>query len=266
MIVHTSKQLQACSISIPTTDSIQATFKAIAGFVNMKTLSCFPSYAKLEKETGLSNSTLKRHVKKLIELGVIKSTGRGYICKRTGQRRQASNLYTINMAVMSSMISRKSAQLSGLIKNTAKLIKGKVVRENTKMTLSSDTGDKSEQINHKHLSFKQNKLIKSSTIEKPTVVAAKKMMFPDEAPIERLTRLLRLRRFTSIDNAYATKGKLWFVSKHGLLYKHSSYTPTENGSEFNIVGYVAEGVGKSIVDALITATQKDINNGITSYS
>lgn len=241
MIVHTSKQLQACSISIPEIDSVQETFKALAGFVDFKnkTYSCYPSYAKLEEITGFSNSTLKRHIKKLINIGIIKSTGRGYICKRTGQRRQTSNLYTVNMLVMKAMVSRKKAQLANLVTKSAKYLKGKVVRENTQVTLSCDTGDKSEQLNHKHLSFKELNVSK----------------LDDESPKDLLDRLLRLTRYTSYDNAKANQGKKWFVAKHGLMFKHSSYSHDPR----NAIGYVAEGVGKNIIDALIRHAERLVN-------
>ena len=241
MIVQTSKQLQACSISIPDIDSVQDTFKAIAGFADFtnKTYSCFPSYETLARITGFSTRTLKRHVKRLIELGVIKSIGRGYICNRTKLRRQTSNLYIFNMPVIKAMVARKSAQLAGLIKKTTKIIMGHVIRENTTVSPSSVIGDKSEQLNHKHLSFKEQNVSKLN----------------DEDPKDLLSRLLRLARYTSYENAKANQGKRWFVAKQGLMFKHSSYAHDPR----NAIGYVCEGVGKSIIDSVITYAQVQIN-------
>ena len=249
MIVHTHKQLQACSLSISAIDSIQATFKALAGFVDFSqgTLSCFPKYATLAEITGFSHRTLMRHIKELESLGVITKRGRGYIDKKTGQRRQTSNLYTFNMVVIKAMIARKMAKLAGKVKSTAKILLGRLTPENIACHPHVSPVTTLEHINHKHLSSKLNDFVqseqpKSSESSKPE----KKMMIPNESPTDLLARMSQLRRYTSIQNALDNRGNQWFDIKSGLMFKHSVYAHDQR----NAVGYVAEGSSQIIIEGI----------------
>lgn len=104
--LYTHKQLQAAAKSLNVIDSVQATFIVIAEHADFKkkTYSSYLKYDTLIKKTGQCKRTLQRHVKKLSDLGVLKVTKTGYICKRTGQRRQSNNVYTFMVDTIKSLV------------------------------------------------------------------------------------------------------------------------------------------------------------------
>ncbi|WP_181314287.1 winged helix-turn-helix transcriptional regulator [Photobacterium phosphoreum] len=100
--IYTSKQLVTTAKSLDTTDSIRKTYVAIAtscDFSN-KTYTSKISYARIAERVGLSIRQVMRHVQELLKLGVFTSKATGYICKRSGQRRQSSNKYQFNLDVI----------------------------------------------------------------------------------------------------------------------------------------------------------------------
>lgn len=100
--IYTSKQLVTTAKSLDTTDSIRLTYVAIAqscDFTN-KTFTSKVSLARIADRVGLSVRQIQRHIVALSKLGVFDIQHNGYICKRTGQRRQSANKYRFNIAVI----------------------------------------------------------------------------------------------------------------------------------------------------------------------
>jgi DNA-binding Lrp family transcriptional regulator len=103
--IYTHKQLMAASVSLDVIDSVQNTFKAIASrcdFTN-RTYQSKVSYSRIAELTGLSERTVKYHVQVLVKSGAIHVTHTGFICKKTGQRRQSANVYTFCISAIKCM-------------------------------------------------------------------------------------------------------------------------------------------------------------------
>ena len=97
--IYTSKQLIASSKSLDVIESVQRTFAAIArsaDFTN-KTYQAKISYSRIVERCSINESTAVAHVAALLKLGVITRSYTGYICKKTGQRRQSANIYTFQL-------------------------------------------------------------------------------------------------------------------------------------------------------------------------
>lgn len=58
---------------------------------------CFPSYRKIAERACQSERTIRRHVKVLIELGVVKKVRTGTIIKAEGKAIRVSNAYRLNI-------------------------------------------------------------------------------------------------------------------------------------------------------------------------
>lgn len=95
MKLYTSKQLASTFNKLPLTINEQLTFKALAGFINAKTLTCYPSYKAIAKKTGFSLRTTISHVKEIIKIGLFTKSKNFYICKKTKQARQSTNTYRL---------------------------------------------------------------------------------------------------------------------------------------------------------------------------
>nr|WP_269780947.1 winged helix-turn-helix transcriptional regulator [Photobacterium carnosum] len=122
--IYTSKQLLTTSKALDVTDSIRKTYVAIAqscDFTN-KTFTSKVSYARIADRVGLSIRQVMRHVKELLKLGVFTSKATGYICKRSGQRRQSSNKYIFNLDVIKGYCAQLQAKchadMSPVVKST----------------------------------------------------------------------------------------------------------------------------------------------------
>ena len=70
----------------PLTVNDKSTASALFSYYNVKSGECFPSYQTLAEATGFCRLTVIRHVKKLKELGVIKTVKQFYLCDKTNQR------------------------------------------------------------------------------------------------------------------------------------------------------------------------------------
>lgn len=69
----------------------KAIYMALCSYMDNETKACFPSYKKLEEDTGLSNSTIKRGINSLIENKYISKSKR--VDPKT--KKQMSNVYLI---------------------------------------------------------------------------------------------------------------------------------------------------------------------------
>lgn len=69
----------------------KAIYMALCSYMNNETKTCFPTYKKLEEDTGLSNSTVKRGIESLIKNKYIKKVKR--VDPKT--KKQMSNVYII---------------------------------------------------------------------------------------------------------------------------------------------------------------------------
>lgn len=100
--IYTSKQLITTALSLDVTDSVRKTYVAIAqscDFTN-KTYTSKVSLSRIADRVGLSVRQIQRHIVALEKLGVFNIHHNGYICKRSGQRRQSANGYRFNIAVI----------------------------------------------------------------------------------------------------------------------------------------------------------------------
>lgn len=100
--IYTSKQLVTTAKALDVTDSIRLTYVAIAqscDFTN-KTYTSKVSLSRIADRVGLSVRQIQRHIIALNKLGVFDIQHDGYICKRSGQRRQSANKYRFNIAVI----------------------------------------------------------------------------------------------------------------------------------------------------------------------
>lgn len=100
--IYTSKQLVTTSLALDVTDSIRKTYVAIAtscDFTN-KTYTSKVSLSRIAERVGLSVRQIQRHIVALNKLRVFDIQHNGYICKRTGQRRQSANKYRFNISVI----------------------------------------------------------------------------------------------------------------------------------------------------------------------
>lgn len=100
--IYTSKQLVTTSKALDVTDSVRKTYVAIAqscDFTN-KTYTSKVSLSRISERVGLSVRQIQRHIVALNKLGVFDIQHNGYICKRSGQRRQSANKYRFNIAVI----------------------------------------------------------------------------------------------------------------------------------------------------------------------
>lgn len=98
VVKHSNKLAALCQF-IPEIDSVRNTAAMLASFANNKSgnWACFPKIDTLIERVGLSKRTIKYHLKKLAEIGVIAIKRRFKLCPKTGQNRQTSNLYTFNV-------------------------------------------------------------------------------------------------------------------------------------------------------------------------
>lgn len=69
----------------------KAVYISLCIYMDNETRTCFPTHKKLEEDTGLSNSTIKRGIKSLVENGYIKKIKR--VDPKT--KKQMSNIYLI---------------------------------------------------------------------------------------------------------------------------------------------------------------------------
>lgn len=100
--IYTHKQLITTAKSLDVTDSIRLTYQAIAqscDFTN-KTYTSKISLSRIAERVGLSVRQIQRHIIALDKLGVFDIQHNGYICKRSGQRRQSANKYRFNIGVI----------------------------------------------------------------------------------------------------------------------------------------------------------------------
>lgn len=99
--IYTHKQLVAASDLLPIIDNAKKTFQAIARSANFQVKGKLPEssipYSWMRERTGLGKDAVIAHVKIFVDLGLITKVKQGYICKRTGQRRQACNIYTFQL-------------------------------------------------------------------------------------------------------------------------------------------------------------------------
>ena len=105
--LFTSKQYQASVSYLPLTVNEKSTASTLFGYYNAKSGKCFPSYQTLAEATGFCRLTVIRHVKKLKELGIIKTVKQFYLCGKTNQRRQRSNDYHLNSERIRYLLSQK---------------------------------------------------------------------------------------------------------------------------------------------------------------
>lgn len=94
-----SNQISACCRFIPCIDSVRNTAATLASYARSTAGGwvCFPKIATLAEKAGVSLRTAKYHLKQLVELGVIAIKHQHKLCKKTGQKRQASSLYTFQV-------------------------------------------------------------------------------------------------------------------------------------------------------------------------
>lgn len=100
--IYTSKQLVTTAKSLDVTDSIRLTYQAIAqscDFTN-KTYTSKVSLSRISERVGLSVRQIQRHIVALNKLNVFTVHHDGYICKKSGQRRQSANKYRFNIGVI----------------------------------------------------------------------------------------------------------------------------------------------------------------------
>jgi DNA-binding transcriptional ArsR family regulator len=61
---------------------------------------CWPSYRRLSSITGMDERTVRRHVKELIERGVVKKVRTGSVATDNGRRVYVSNAYRVDANVL----------------------------------------------------------------------------------------------------------------------------------------------------------------------
>lgn len=69
---------------------------------------CWPSYRKISERTGMDDRTVRRHVKALIDMGVVSKVRTGAIVNLNGKAVRVSNLYRVN----ASNLIRRGSKLS----------------------------------------------------------------------------------------------------------------------------------------------------------
>lgn len=100
--IYTHKQLLTTAKSLDVTDSVRLTYQAIAqscDFTN-KTYTSKVSLSRISERVGLSVRQIQRHIVALNKLNVFTVQHDGYICKKSGQRRQSANKYRFNISVI----------------------------------------------------------------------------------------------------------------------------------------------------------------------
>ena len=239
--INTSKQLAAASISIPLTDNVQLTYKALAQFADFsrKTFSCYPKYETLAAEAGFDRSTVIKHVKQLVAIGVLRKADNYYICPKTGQRRQTSNTYIFQMDVIRHFCS----EFANGVRRIYRFVKGVLtekVKIKTPLSYSTPKQVIDKQIN-----------IRSS--DKPDPISN------DEKMIERLINAVQ---FSDSKQAFKNRGKRWFNNDDGGLYIHKRYLGQPKGLVGFVIGSVAHHMALETV-AMYKDYQEFMQNGGT---
>lgn len=108
--IQHSEQLSSLSFCLPCPTSVQNTFKTLAGYAapvaGGKLFQCFPKIATIAESAGMSNRSIKYHLKQLVSVGVVNIKHRYRVCKRTNQARRISSLYSINVVRLKQLLHR----------------------------------------------------------------------------------------------------------------------------------------------------------------
>lgn len=219
--INTSKQLAAASISIPLTDNIQLTYKALAKYANFsnKSFSCYPKYQTLADQVGFDRTTVIKHVKQLVAIGVLRKADNYYICPRTGQRRQTSNTYEFQLDV----IHHFCDEFARGVRRIYRFVKG-VLTEKVKIKspLSCTTA--------------------KQVIEKQINIRSSDKSDPIANDSKMIERLVKAEQFSDPKKAFKNRGKRWFCNDDGGLYIHKRYIGQPKG----LIGFVKGSVAHQL--------------------
>lgn len=106
--IQHSDQLSSLAFCLPCTDSVQSTFKTLASYAapvaGGKLFQCFPKIATIAAAAGMSDRSIKYHLKQLVAVGVVNIKHRYRVCKRTNQARRISSLYSINVVRLKQLL------------------------------------------------------------------------------------------------------------------------------------------------------------------
>lgn len=99
---------------------------------------CWPSYRRIADRTGLDSRSVRRHVSKLLELGVVKKIRTGSVVKSNGVAYRVTNAYRLNAVAL--------ARMPSLLSAPPKLSPGDLGMEDTVVHLQVDTGDRHRRV------------------------------------------------------------------------------------------------------------------------
>lgn len=107
---------------------------------------CFPSYRKISERSGLDERSVRRHVKALIDMGVVTKLRTGTIKKTEGKTIRISNAYRINASKLTGYRVLLSTSDLGTVDTNVHLevdtgVRGRGVQVSTKPSMN-------RQVNH----------------------------------------------------------------------------------------------------------------------
>lgn len=113
--IQHSDKLASLAFCLPCTDSVQNTFKALASYAapvaGGKLFQCFPKISTIAAAAGMSDRSIKYHLKQLVSVGVVNIKHRYRVCKRTNQARRISSLYSINVVRLKQLLHKLKVRI-----------------------------------------------------------------------------------------------------------------------------------------------------------
>lgn len=113
--IQHSDQLSSLAFCIPCTVSVQNTFKTLASYAapvaGSKLFQCFPKIATIAAAAGMSERSIKYHLKQLVSVGVVNIKHRYRVCKKTNQARRISSLYSINVVRVKQLLHKLKVRI-----------------------------------------------------------------------------------------------------------------------------------------------------------
>lgn len=113
--IQHSEQLSSLAFCIPCTDSVQNTFKTLASYAapvaGGKLFQCFPKITTIAAAAGMSDRSIKYHLKQLVAVGVVNIKHRYRVCKKTNQARRISSLYSINVVRLKQLLHKLKVRI-----------------------------------------------------------------------------------------------------------------------------------------------------------
>ncbi|WP_419208010.1 helix-turn-helix domain-containing protein (plasmid) [Photobacterium leiognathi subsp. mandapamensis] len=252
--IHTSKQLSASSAYLCCLNKGERkTFAALAKHANLRNdVHCFIKQCTLAEKVSLSLRTVKSHIKKFFELGLITKIKSWSWDKKRENTKQNPNKYIFNIDRIIELISTKETFRKERV--TTKICTFSALSDCTHKDLSlTDTSLTNTKDQKKDLT---NVDSDSFCFEKDKKNISDMIQQDRKDANQLLSQLLNAKKYSNKATAWLWRGRRYYNNADGGMYIHKSYAGNPRG----LLGFVHKSPAAELVHDTIIEIQAYLVN------